>query len=46
MVLLGDLVIRAGVGRKVRWDGPNMQSTNVPELNQFVRREYRHSWSL
>ena len=46
MVLLGNLAIRAGVGKRVEWDGPNMNSSNMPELNQFVRREYREGWGL
>jgi predicted dehydrogenase len=46
MVLLGNLAIRAGVGKKVEWDGPNMKSTNLPELNRFVQREYRKGWGL
>ncbi len=46
MVLLGNLAIRAGIGNKVQWDGPNMKSTNLPELNRFVQREYRKGWSL
>ncbi len=31
---------------KILWDAKNMQVTNVPELNQFVKREYRAPWSL
>ena len=46
MVLLGNLAIRAGVGTKVQWDSPAMKSTNVPELNRVVQREYRKGWSL
>jgi predicted dehydrogenase len=46
MVLLGNLAIQAGVGRKVQWDGPNMKSTNMSELNPLVRRAYRKGWSL
>jgi predicted dehydrogenase len=37
-VLLGNLAIRAGAGRRVEWDGAGMKSTNRPELNQHVRR--------
>ena len=44
LILLGNLAIRAG--RKLEWDGPNMKVTNVPEANQYVRREYRKGWSL
>ena len=36
MVLLGNLAIRAAVGKKVEWDGPQMKCTNLPELNAFV----------
>ncbi len=45
-VLLGNLAIRAGGGKKLLWDGPNMKVTNYPEVNQYVRREYRAGWSL
>ncbi len=38
--------MRAGVGRKVEWDGANMRCTNLPELNQYVKREYRKGWTL
>jgi hypothetical protein len=30
----------------VEWDAKNMRSTNVPEANQYVKREYRKGWSL
>ena len=46
LVLLGNLAIRAGVGKKLEWDGPNMKCMNQPDLNQFVQREYRKGWSL
>lgn len=46
MVLLGNLAVRAGVGKKVQWDGPNMKCLNMPELNQLVRSEYRKGWTL
>ena len=44
MVLLGNLAVRTG--KKLEWDGANMRVTNVPEANQFVRREYRKGWTL
>lgn len=34
----------AGVGKKVEWDSPNMKVTNLPELNQWVQRDYRKGW--
>jgi len=45
-LLVGQLAMRAGIGRKVEWDGVNMKCTNIPELNQFVKQEYRKGWSL
>ena len=42
--LIGNLAQRAGVGQKVVWDGPNMKVTNLPELNEWVKRPYRKGW--
>jgi len=44
MVLLGNLAVRTA--KKLEWDGEHMRVTNVPEANQFVRREYRKGWTL
>lgn len=46
IVLLGCLAIKAGLGRKVEWDGPNMRCTNIPEVNRFLKREYRKGWAV
>ncbi|MGO8744957.1 MAG: Gfo/Idh/MocA family oxidoreductase [Thermoguttaceae bacterium] len=45
-VLLGNLAIRAGVGKRVEWNGSAMTCTNLPELNQYVQRQYRAGWNL
>lgn len=45
-VLMGNLAVRAGVGQKIQWDGPNMKCVNRPELNRFVHREYRPGWGM
>ena len=42
--LLGNLAMKAGQGRKVLWDGPNMKVTNLPELNAWVHRPARDGW--
>jgi predicted dehydrogenase len=42
--LLGNLAQHAGVGKKIEWDGPGMKVTNMPELNQWVKREPRSGW--
>lgn len=38
--------MRAGLNNPVEWDGVAMKSTNRPELNQYVKREYRKGWTL
>ena len=44
--ILGNLAQRAGEGKKVYWNGPKMKVTNLPELNAWVRRDYRKGWRL
>jgi hypothetical protein len=45
-VLTGHLAMSAGVGKRVEWDVEKMQCTNMPEINQHVRREYRQGWEV
>ena len=45
-VLTGHLAQFAGVGRKIEWDVEKMQCTNLPEINQHIRREYRKGWEV
>lgn len=44
--LLGNLAQLAGPQKTVEWDGPNMKVTNLPELNQFIKRDYREGWKV
>lgn len=44
--LLGNLAQHVGAGKKVQWDGANMKVTNIPELNAWVKREYRKGWQI
>jgi len=51
MVLLGNIPLRPELKdtlsrTKLLWDSENFRFTNVPEANQFLRREYRKGWSL
>jgi predicted dehydrogenase len=46
MCLVGHLAMFAGLNRPVQWDGVNLRCTNRPELDQFVKREYRAGWTL
>ena len=45
-MLLGIAALRAGQGRKVLYDAPNMKFTNAPEANQYLTRVYRKGWEL
>lgn len=44
IILLGCVALRVGEGRRMEWDGPNMQSTNLPEAAKFVSRNNRPGW--
>jgi len=41
-VLLGNIALR--IGRRLEWDGPNLEFTNLPEANAYVTKEYRAGW--
>jgi predicted dehydrogenase len=43
VMLLGVVALRAG--KKIIYDGANMRVTNVPQANDFLRREYREGWN-
>lgn len=45
-ILVGNLAIRSKEGSRIEWDAVNLKSTNMPEVNKFVQREYRDGWSL
>jgi hypothetical protein len=50
-VLLGNVALRSQLREdltreKLLWDSANLRFTNLPEANQFLRREYRQGWSL
>jgi predicted dehydrogenase len=44
VMLLGVVALRAG--RKIFYDGENMRVTNLPQANDYLRREYRQGWSV
>ena len=51
VVLLGNVALRMGQrlyeqGLKLYYDGPNMEITNLPEANKYIRRDYREGWTL
>jgi len=50
-VLLGNVALRPELReitnrKKLLWDPKKFEITNVPEANQFLRREYREGWTL
>jgi predicted dehydrogenase len=46
IVILGNLAQRAGVGKKVEWDGPNMKSPNLPQLEAIIKHDRRKGWTF
>lgn len=44
--LTGHLAQFAGVGKKLEWDVEKMECTNMPQINQYVKREYRKGWEV
>jgi hypothetical protein len=44
IILLGAVALRVGEDRRMEWDGPNMKSPNIPEAEQFVKRDNRPGW--
>jgi predicted dehydrogenase len=45
-VLAGVLASRAGQGKKLEWDVEKLACTNVQEVNQWVKRDYRKGWEV
>lgn len=45
-ILLGCIALRVGVGKRMQWDGQNMQSPNLPDAAQFVTRKNRPGWEI
>jgi predicted dehydrogenase len=43
-ILLGNIAALAK--EKLQWDGPNLKVTNLPEANDWLRRQYRKGWTL
>jgi hypothetical protein len=43
-IMLGNVALRAQ--KLLKWDGPNMKATNVPEADQYMRSTYRAGWEL
>ena len=43
-MLLGIVALQAG--QPIEYDSANMKITNLPEAEQYLKREYREGWSL
>jgi predicted dehydrogenase len=44
IVVLGCVALHLGLGRRMEWDGPNLQSPNFPEAEAYIRRNNRTGW--
>ncbi len=45
-ILVGNLAMRVAEGERIEWNAESLTSSNKPEVNQFVHREYRAGWEL
>ncbi len=45
-MLLGVVAVRAGQGRKIYYDAENMTVTNRPDLDHFLKRDFRPGWAI
>ena len=45
-MVLGVAALRAGQGRVLQYDAPNMRFSNAPDADRFLTREYRKGWEL
>jgi predicted dehydrogenase len=45
-ILLGNVAMRAGQGKVLEWDGPNLRVTNWSEAERYIKGEYRKGWEL
>ena len=45
-ILVGNLAIRSKEGTRIAWDAKNLKSTDTPEVNEFIHREYREGYSI
>ena len=45
-ILVDNLAMRAGEGQRIEWNAKKLSSPNVPEVNQYVQREYRKGWEI
>jgi predicted dehydrogenase len=43
-MLLGIVALRAGQSQKILYDAASMKVTNLPDVNQWLTREYRAGW--
>jgi predicted dehydrogenase len=45
-ILLGNVALRVGKGKKLEWDAPNMKFKNSDEANKYTTKEYRAGWGI
>ncbi len=45
-VLTGVLASRAGTGKKIEWEVDKLLCGNLPEINRWVKRNYRKGWEV
>jgi predicted dehydrogenase len=45
-ILLGNVALHVGLGKKLEWDAASMSFKNSPEANKYTNKEYRAGWGI
>lgn len=45
-ILLGNVALMVGIGKKLEWDAKNMRFTNNEEANKYTSKKYREGWDI
>ncbi|HEX2747215.1 MAG TPA: Gfo/Idh/MocA family oxidoreductase [Verrucomicrobiales bacterium] len=45
-ILLGNVALHVGLGKKLEWDAASMSFKNSPEANKYTNKEYRPGWGI
>ncbi|MFO7936330.1 MAG: Gfo/Idh/MocA family oxidoreductase [Kiritimatiellia bacterium] len=46
LVLLGNIAVYAGTGKRIEWDSDKMRCTNMPEINRYLQTSYQKGWEI
>jgi len=45
-ILLGNVALMVGIGKKLDWDAKNMRFSNNEDANKYTTKKYREGWDI